>query len=316
VSWEEEDGDGNLGSTLVQLRDDVDDLAAAIGDLPGRLSGYDSTLDDVRQVLGRLEKHSGEVESATTGLVSALKRLTARVEWLERNIRLQAETTEAALDDFDATDEQLATVAERGHQARAELLPPSGRSSLEAAVTAHAAAVTAETRERQLAMSACQVLADTRWDDERHTSAIAEFRSAVAGIDVARARVRELAPPALQAVTALGADEDRHLAVADVVAEGELAWDTLQARLRSRVAEAVGAGALLPAWFTSVLGPIPPAQDTRPWMDVATSLLAYRLTYAVSDPILALGREPGPESTARRRAWHLQLRRQVRDLQS
>lgn len=315
MSWEDDADDGNLGVTLMRLRDDVDDLAAAIGDLPARLGGYDSTLDDVRRAVGRLEKRSAEVESVAGGMVSTLKRLTARVEWLERNIRLQAETAEAALDDFDASEEQLAMVAERGHQARAELLPPSGRSSLEAAVVAHEAAVSTEVHQREVALHACQVLAETRWDDDRHVSAIGEFHAAVAGIDAARARVRELVQPALHAVTTLGSDEERQLAVADVVAEGELAWDALQTRLRSRVAEAVGEGALLPSWFTSVLGPIPPAQDTKPWMDVATSLLAYRLTYRVSDPILALGREPGPESTARRRAWHQQLRRQVRELQ-
>jgi hypothetical protein len=100
-----------------------------------------------------------------------------------------------------------------------------------------------------------------------------------------------------------------------VIAAGERAWEALQAALRVRVADAVGEGALLPAWFTSVLGPIPPAEDTRSWMEAATDLLAYRVTYGVDDPASALGPEPAVEASARRRAWHQQLRRRLRDLQ-
>ena len=180
---------------------------------------------------------------------------------------------------------------------------------------AHATAVRAQVHHRDIALAACEVLAETARGDERHVTAVAEFRAAVTGLTDARRRIHALAGPALDAASALTGDEEQQVAVADVVADGEHAWTALQSRLRTRVADAVGEGALLPAWFTSVLGPIPPAQDTRAWMDVATSLLAYRVTYGVSDPIVALGRQPSEAETARRRAWYWQLRRQFSDLQ-
>jgi chromosome segregation ATPase len=307
--------DSDLSYVVVQLRNDVDDLGLAIQDLPDTLHSLDSSLDAVRLALRKVENRSVEVEASVQELGALVKRLDARVEWLERNIRLKAAAAEAELDDVDHTEVQLAAVAEAGHVARAELLPPAGRSALEAAVDAHSTAVRAQVHHRDIALAACEVLAETSRDDERHVSAVAEFRAAVTGLTEARQRIRDLSGPALEAASALTGDEEQQVAVADVVADGEHAWTALQSRLRTRVADAVGEGALLPAWFTSVLGPIPPAQDTRAWMDVATSLLAYRVTYGVSDPIVALGRQPSEAETARRRAWYWQLRRQFSDLQ-
>ncbi|HST81932.1 MAG TPA: hypothetical protein VLL08_09390 [Kineosporiaceae bacterium] len=307
--------DSDLSYTVLQLRNDVDDLGIAIGNLPARLSGLDSSLDDVRAALRQVQNRSIAVETTSNDLAALVKRLDARVEWLERNIRLQAVTAEVELDDVDAAEVHLAQVAEAGHVAQSELLPPAGRSALEAAVAAHAEALRNQVHHRDVALGACEVLAETSRDDERHISAVAEFRAAVAGRDQARQRARELAAPALEAAAVLGVDEEQQVAVADVLVAGEHAWAALQHRLRTRVADAVGEGALLPAWFTTVLGPIPPAEDTRAWMDVATSLLAYRVTYGVTDPVVALGSPPVEAESARRRAWYQQLRRQFVDLQ-
>jgi chromosome segregation ATPase len=306
--------DNDLSYAVLQLRNDVDDLGVAIGNLPGRLNTLDGSLDEVRTALRQVQKRSLTVETTSNDLAALVKRLDARVEWLERNIRLQAVTAEAELDDVDSAEVELAQVAEVGHVARSDLLPPSGRSALEAAVAAHAEAIRNQIHHRDVAIAACEVLAETDRSDDRHATAAAELKAAVAERDQARQRARELAGPALEATAVLGVDEEQLLAVADVIADGEHAWAALQDRLRGRLAEAVGAGALLPAWFTTVLGPIPPAEDTRTWMDVGTSLLAYRVTYGVTDPVVALGRPPAEAETARRRAWHQQLRRQFTEL--
>ncbi|MEU5234073.1 hypothetical protein AB0G82_33100 [Streptomyces anulatus] len=64
---------------------------------------------------------------------------------------------------------------------------------------------------------------------------------------------------------------------------------------------------LLPAWFATVLGPAPPARDTERWLECATRVLLYRLTYRVDDQVLALGPGPGPgpgpEDEHRHRWW-------------
>ena len=126
--------DSDLSYDVVQLRNDVDDLGIAIGNLPARLSALDGSLDDVRAALRQVQNRSIAVETTSNDLAALVKRLDARVEWLERNIRLQAATAEAELDDVDTAEVHLAQVAEAGHVARSELLPPAGRSALEAAV--------------------------------------------------------------------------------------------------------------------------------------------------------------------------------------
>lgn len=306
--------DTELQHAVHQLRDDVEDLGTAIADLPDRFGTLSSSLNDVRTALHQVERRSQEAELTTQDLASLVKRLNARVEWLERNIRLQSEVPEAELDALDRRELELAQVAEEGHLAKAGLLQAANRSSLEAAVSAHAAAVRQHSHHREQALGACEVLADTHRDDPRHAAAVEEFELAVAGLTETRNRMRGLAAPALEAAELLATDEENQVAVADVVTEGEQAWASLQTRLRARVADAVGGGSLLPSWFTSVLGPMPAAQDTRAWMDVATSLLAYRATYSVTDPVMALGVPPVDGENPRRRAWYHQLRRQFDDL--
>ena len=306
--------DTELHHAVLQLRNDVEDLGSAIADLPDRFDTLNSSLTDVRNALHLVERRSEETELTAQDLAALVKRLNARVEWLERNIRLQADVPEAELDALDRRELELAQVAEEGHLAKAGLLQAANRSSLEAAVSAHAAAVRQHSHHREAAIGASEVLADTHRDDPRHAAAVEEFELAVTGLDETRKRLQSLAAPALEAAELLAADEENQVAVADVVAEGERAWAALQVRLRARVADAVGGGALLPSWFTSVLGPMPAAQDTRAWMDVATSLLAYRATYAVTDPVIALGLPPVDGENPRRRAWYHQLRRQFDDL--
>ncbi|MBT0771140.1 hypothetical protein KIH74_19525 [Kineosporia sp. J2-2] len=306
--------DTELHHAVVQLRNDVEDLGEAISDLPDRFGTLSSSLADVRHALHQVERRSEEAELTTQDLASLVKRLNSRVEWLERNIRLQSDVPEVELDALDRRELELAQVAEEGHLARAGLLQPAGRSSLEAAVSAHAAVVRQHSHHREVALEASEVIAGTHRDDPRHAAAVEEFEVAVTGLDETRARVRDLSVPALEAAELLAADEENQVAVADVVSDGERAWGALQGRLRARIADAVGGGALLPSWFTSVLGPIPPAQDTKAWMDVATSLLAYRATYSVTDPVMALGVPPVDGENPRRRAWYHQLRRQFGDL--
>ncbi|MGW6878569.1 hypothetical protein ACWGHA_40325 [Streptomyces xanthophaeus] len=54
----------------------------------------------------------------------------------------------------------------------------------------------------------------------------------------------------------------------------------------------LGDRALLPMWFVTVLGPVPPAHKTQAWMDDATQVLAYQVTYGITDQVLALGPAP------------------------
>lgn len=195
--------DNDLTFRVVQLRNDVDDLGVAIDQLPQRLNGLNGSLDEVRVALRQVQTRSVDIEATSHQLTALVKRLDARVEWLERNIRLKAAAAEAQLDDVDLDERDLAQVAEAGHVARSELLSPAGRSALQAAVAAHAEAARAEGLLREAALAACETLAVTDIDDELHVAAAADLRSAVAARAAALARLRDLADPAAAAVNEL-----------------------------------------------------------------------------------------------------------------
>ncbi|TKS96443.1 hypothetical protein E4U91_36795 [Streptomyces lasalocidi] len=81
--------------------------------------------------------------------------------------------------------------------------------------------------------------------------------------------------------------------------------------LRSRLADAVSSRALLPAWFVTVLGAAPPARATDHWLETATRVLLYRLTYDITDQVVALGPEPC-DADRHRRSWYEGLRKDLR----
>ena len=45
-------------------------------------------------------------------------------------------------------------------------------------------------------------------------------------------------------------------------------------------------------WFTTALGLTPPRSGAGEWLDLATEVVVYRITYKVTDPVLALGVKP------------------------
>jgi chromosome segregation ATPase len=309
------DAQSSLAFGVRQLRGDLDDLADAINFLPGRLRGLDSQMQQARKETRAVDARTADLETALRDLTAVLKRVDARVEWLERNIRLRESATAVELDDVGGELVEVAAEAESGLNARSHLMSAEDRSGLQALVAEHAGVAKEQVSRLEEALAASRTIAEGGPADDARVAAVTTFRTAARAWEAARSRTMDLAERAEDAQQRLVEDDRRRIRQADVIAAGERAWEALQAALRARVADAVGEGALLPAWFTSVLGPIPPAEDTRSWMDVATDLLAFRVTYGVDDPASALGPEPGVDASARRRAWHQQLRRRLRDLQ-
>ncbi|MFI9630816.1 hypothetical protein [Streptomyces sp. NPDC052042] len=64
-------------------------------------------------------------------------------------------------------------------------------------------------------------------------------------------------------------------------------------------------------WFVTVLGPVPPAHKTQEWMDLATEVLAYRVTYEITDQAVALGSAPDAY-VPRRTEWHREITKDLR----
>ncbi|MER5347141.1 hypothetical protein ABT030_44055 [Streptomyces mirabilis] len=94
------------------------------------------------------------------------------------------------------------------------------------------------------------------------------------------------------------------------MAAGTRAETRLTLALGSRLADAVRDRALLPTWFT-VLGSAPPASGTEEWLDTATQVLLYRLTYDVTDQVVALGSKPS-DAHGYCRQWYEQLIKDLR----
>ncbi len=315
--WQPPDNSsGGTGPMVQRIRAEIEELAEVIGAVSPRLTDLDNRLREIGMAMRDLEIRVAEQDTGAREIAALLKRLDARVEWLERNIRLQAATAEAVLEDVGPEEIRLAGLAEAGLSAAAGLLSGSARSGMESAIQAHAGAVEAHNRHRAQALAACRTLASTPWTDQAHHEAASQFEREFRDAEQVRQSIRQLAGPALMASQKLADDEERHAAVADVVSRGDQAASALAAMLRARLAEAVGTGSLLPSWFTSVLGPIPPAQDTRRWMDAGTALLAYRITYAISDPVQALGPRPDRSARPRQASWHDQLTRQLNELRT
>ncbi|MGW8882862.1 hypothetical protein, partial [Streptomyces mirabilis] len=80
------------------------------------------------------------------------------------------------------------------------------------------------------------------------------------------------------------------------IAAGQRAEQRLTLALRSTLADAVSNRLLLPAWFATVLGPAPPARDTERWLECATRVLLYRLTYHVDDRSSPSAPAPTPKT--------------------
>jgi hypothetical protein len=110
-------------------------------------------------------------------------------------------------------------------------------------------------------------------------------------------------------------DEGRlFLGVLALIEAGDEAQHRLSARLARRLSDALERGAMMPDWFSRAFGPTRPAEETQEWMDTAIGILAFRLSYGLSGPVLALGIPPSEEQPQHRRDWYQDLDRRLATL--
>jgi hypothetical protein len=72
-----------------------------------------------------------------------------------------------------------------------------------------------------------------------------------------------------------------------------------------------GTPRLLPVWFTTSVGYEPPSRGTDSWLDAAAGLLAYRLTYGITDTVNALGPPTQEAADPARARWRADLTREL-----
>jgi hypothetical protein len=279
-----------LDSDVRQLKTDLEDLESFTLKVRAELT------DDVTD----LDEHVAE-------LTKLVARLTDRVDWLERQLRSSGSVTEFDLDDVDSEASALAEAAELARVRSGQLLSDGERAELQAAITDYDK-VSAECDQRTAdALQASAILSVTEYDEPEHHEAAEEFRTAFDQRSDAVRRREKCQEPAERARRSLAEDRVLRAEYEPVVADGERAADALVELLRNRITSAVGRGAMLPLWFTTSLGPTAPAADTDAWIRTATQVLAYRVTYRVTDALMPLGVTPGSTAPAHRGEWHTEL---------
>jgi hypothetical protein len=308
---------------LHELRRQVADLARTPGrwghidqeELRNGVRAVRAQMAELSEVNSQLELLRREVDKSGLYLADVggeVRQLATRVAWLERHVRV-AETMEAFdLQGVDRATARLADTAERGRQARAELLPDERRSELASRVEAFADLERRQEEHMQAALAASVALAETEFGTDEHMAAAEAFPAACQATREARDELRRLVESVDEAKEELAADDARWAERAAVIEAGDAAWSALCGRLRVRIAEALRRGELFPVWFTTALSVTPPPDNTSEWMDLATGLLAYRVTCKVDDPVLALGPRPSGDQ-AHRAGWYDQLDRQLRE---
>jgi hypothetical protein len=249
-----------------------------------------------------LERRHDELRTEHEQARTTLER---RLRWIERHIRA---TAGAATTQLDPTSEltSLAQLADRGKTLRAQRLDPSTRSARKMSVAAWETWQNTYQARAVDAVTASRMMAGTTPEHPDRPEAVEAFRAARAALDGLTARHDRTQQAAANATDQLTRDDTLHQASTAAIAAGKQAWTILTTRLRTRLADTIDRAELLPVWFYTVLGPTPPPEADA-WLQAGTELLAYRTTYGISDPVVALGPHPDEDASPRRRAWHSRL---------
>ncbi|HEX4248628.1 MAG TPA: hypothetical protein VH008_12270 [Pseudonocardia sp.] len=240
-------------------------------------------------------------------------RLAAMERRLRRLEQLAWGSGAADLTELDVTDPELVTLAKAAEQAQTlsrMLVTPRLRAACDQTIEVCRQWQQRYDYARDTAVAASLTIATTRADQDRHREAAQVFEAARAELAVLLPRRRRTLNTAHNARQQLAHDREVREHYGHEIAEGHRSWATLTTRLRIRTSAAVERGEPLPNWLVESLG-VPPSASAAGWRELATQLLAYRLTYAVIDPVQPLGEEPGTQDSSRRRQWHRDLGRQL-----
>ena len=262
----------------------------------------DDTRDEFSTKVDETEMRLQHVEDALNGL--------------GRRVRAASEGQIADLDDVDPETQQWAGEAELGRQAKAWLLPDGKRGELQALIREHEQAH--EQRAIYLAevLRTTSALATEAVDSPGHAEAAAAYRSAAPRLKKAIDDTQRLAAPAQEAGRQLAEDDHQRETLAPTIEAADRARNNLHARLEARISDTVNRGVVMPMWFDSAFELMPPARNPHVWLEIATDVLAYRTTYRVTHPLLALGPRLSGDEPMHRRTWHQDLEQRLASISS
>ncbi|WNZ06410.1 CopG family transcriptional regulator [Streptomyces sp. 11x1] len=300
----------NLETSLQYSLSEVEDAVGQLEDIPRRVESLEYDLREAKEETERVESDLGDRISEVDGSVD---RLATRVAALERYLRQAKGAVVVDLDEDRAGElHALAVTVNKGLDARAGLLTDYERSRLKLAGDHLKHALEERGRHRAAVLRAAAVLATTQAQAPERKAAELDFKASAPKAQQAHSRIGSLTTSAENARQKLEADDALRTKKAKVIDSGRRADTKLRLRLRSRLSDALSGAKLLPIWFVTALGPMPPSRNANDWMDAATDVLAYRVTYQITDPVVALGTPPDGHRAPRRTEWHQELTRVLR----
>ncbi|MEV6133150.1 CopG family transcriptional regulator [Streptomyces violaceusniger] len=311
---------GDVNRRLGELKRDFDyelsavqsklsEVEETVERLPYRVDTLESELEEAKEQIGQTTE---DLESSVSAVEGAVERVSRRVAALERRARQAADAVVVDLDaDPGAELHRLALAVEEGAAAQAQILPDWQRAALETPIGQLSRALEERGHHRRIVLRAAKVLAATAADHPGRKAAEHDFKTAAPKAQQAHDRIAPLRQKVEEARPKLEADDNARTRYGKTIGAGERADTKLRTRLRSRLAEAVSGKDLLPVWFETALGPLPPHRNPNAWMETATDLLAYRITYRIIDPVVPLGQLPA-HAVPRRRSRHEELTRELK----
>jgi hypothetical protein len=240
-------------------------------------------------------------------LIRSVRLISQKVEWLMDNALIIADAPICDLDgSVDEDMVKLAAKVERGERFQDQLLDSSARKELKLTVDRHWEwGHKVEQRENGIVALSEAIVGP---DETAAMRAADEFPAAWQALAELEQEGTQLETAARVARERLGGDEEvRSRHGHDIEAVGH-AWDELCHQLRDLIDSAVAQHALFPAWFRDSLGLAPPPDAPTRWFELATEILAYRVTYRVTSDASALGDPPPGDASSRRREWYQRLR--------
>jgi chromosome segregation ATPase len=266
-----------------------------------RLSKVEQTVkknDDQLETLGkRVTTLAGAHDETRRHLQAGVDAARRELDWLRRELEqleglLRREHGRVPVD-LDEIPEDLRPLVDdvrRAEQIRSALLDDRARGFRRQQVKAFEESSSELAGTRLRALAAARKLGtgkDRGWAFHRAAAAYrterARLRDQETRLQAARSK-RDVARQELQ--------HDAEQQQAYRAHPGAAVADRLAAHVRQRIDAALAGYELLPSWFTTVLRHRPPATRAAEWRDAAVQLVLYRITYEITDPVVALGPAP------------------------
>jgi hypothetical protein len=225
--------------------------------------------------------------AATRQEVGGLRR---ELEQLEGLLRRRHGDVPVDLDTVPADLRPLVEDVRRAEQIRAGLLDDRARGFRQQLIKAYDRTRDELLDTRRQALAATRRLAAGSPGGWSYRRAAAAYRRARARLRIQEAELENARAKRDVAERELSHDAVQQLAYR--AHPGSAAAARLATHARNRIDAAVAGYELFPAWFTIVLRHRPPANRVAEWRDAAVELVLYRLTYEITDPVVALGPAP------------------------